>query len=220
MQNCKKCRIQIQGEKERCPLCGGKLVGEPSERAFPVLPKTKVTRMSFMRVSLFLFCAFETAMIVLGCCLEYWPGWLLLAMVAAVVGIIDISLAVYYRNNLLQLVAVEVYIGLVVTVMVDLFTGRPYWSVNWVLPIAFACLPVATAIIGKASNMEVDDYILYLLFDVIMSTGVQGILLLNRIHTFRYPALISIAFVIVFFLWIIIFNHRELRRETSKLFTV
>lgn len=220
MQTCRKCQITVRGAKERCPLCGGTLSGEPEENVFPVIPRAKVSRLSFIRVSFFLFIVFETAMIVLGVLMEEWPVWIFLAMGAAVVGIIDVSLAVYYRNNLLQLAVIEMYIGLGITILVDLYTGLPYWSVTWVLPAAFAGISITTAAIGKCTRMQVSEYIMYLLFDVILSTGVQGILILKGINEFRVPAVISMAFVIVFFAGMVIFNHRVFGRETKKLFNV
>ena len=220
MQSCKKCQITIRGNKERCPLCGGILSGEAESPAFPVISRPGVSRLSFLRVSLFLFIAFEAAMIVLMLSLERVEPWMLLAMAAGVFGILDIALAVYYRNNLLKLVVMEIYIGLGVALLVDLYTGRPYWSVSMVIPLIFAGLTVVIASMGKALQMPVEEYIMYLLFDVIVSTGLQGILILCGVNTFRIPALISIAFVIVFFLGMVIFNHRVFGKESKKLFNV
>ena len=103
MQECRKCQITIRGAKARCPLCGGTLTGNPEEAVFPAVPRPAVSRLSVIRVSLFIFLAFEAAMVVLGLSLEEWPAWILLAMAAAGIGIADIALAVYYRTNLLQL---------------------------------------------------------------------------------------------------------------------
>ena len=220
MQNCRKCQITIRGAKERCPLCGGTLTGEPEASVFPVLPRPAVSRLSFIRVSLFVFLAFEAAMIVLGFSLEEFPAWILLAMAAAGLGIADIALAVYYRNNLLQLVVLEIYVGLGVAILVDLYTGKAYWSVTWVAPAVFMGMTITIAAIGKASHMRVEEYIMYLLFDVILSTGVQGILILLGVNHFRIPAMISMAFVIVFFIGMIIFNHGVFGKESRKLFNM
>lgn len=220
MQSCKKCQVSIRGAKVRCPLCGGTLYGEPESNVFPVIPQPGVSRLSFIRVSLFLFVAFEAAMIVLGFSLEEFPAWILLAMGAAGIGIIDISLAVYYRNNLLRLVVLEIYIGLGVALLADIYTGRPYWAVTWVVPAVFVGLTITVAAIGKATHMRVEEYIMYLLFEVIVSTVLQTILIVTGVNTFRIPAMISMAFVIVFFLGMVIFNRRVFGRESRKLFNV
>lgn len=220
MQTCNKCRITIRGEKERCPLCGGTVSGETTPGAFPVIPRPHVSRMSFMRVSLFLFLAFEMTMIVLGLSLPEPPGWIPFAMVAGAIGIIDIALAVYYRNNLMQLVVLEIYIGLGVAILTDLFTGKPYWAVVWVVPAAFVGLTITIAAVGKASHMRVQEYIMYLLCDVIVSTVFQTLMILTGANTFRTPSLISIAFVIMFFLGMIIFNRQVFSRESRKLFNM
>ena len=220
MQSCRKCRITIRGNKERCPLCGGPVIGEAETGAFPVLPRPAVSRLSFMRVSLFLFLTFEVAMIVLAASLPEAPAWIPFAMAAAGIGLIDMALSVYYRNNLMQLVVLEIYIGLGVLLLTDLYMGRPYWAAIWVTPIVFVGLTITIAAVGKASHMRVEEYILFLLFDVIVSTALQTILIVTGVNTFRVPALISMAFVIVFFLWMVIFNHQVFRREWRKLFNV
>ena len=220
MQSCKKCRITIRGDKERCPLCGGPVAGEIENGLFPVLPRPAVSRLSFMRVSLFLFLTFEIAMIVLACTLSEPPAGIPFAMAAAAIGIFDIALLVYYRNNLMQLVVLEIYVGLGVAILTDLYTRRPHWSVIWVAPAVFVGLTITIAAVGKASRMRVEEYILYLLCDVIVSTAFQTVMILAGVNTFRIPAIISMAFVIVFFLWMVIFNHQVLGRESRKLFNV
>ena len=220
MQSCRKCRITIRGDKERCPLCGGPVTGESETGVFPVLPRPPVSRLSFMRVSLFVFLTFEVFLIVLAGSLTEPPAWIPFAMAAAGIGIIDIALLVYYRNNVMQLVVLEIYIGLVVALLTDLYIGKPYWSVTWVAPAVFIGMTITIAAVGKGCHMRVEEYILYLLFDVIVSTGLQTALILTGVNTFRVPALISMAFVIVFFLWVVIFNHQVFGRESRKLFNV
>ena len=53
MQYCSKCRISIRGDKTECPLCGGRLTGEPSPGGFPVLAKKRFTHMSVVKVATF-----------------------------------------------------------------------------------------------------------------------------------------------------------------------
>ena len=53
MQYCPKCRLNIRGEKAGCPLCGGRLAGDPEPGGFPVLEKRRFSHMSVVKVATF-----------------------------------------------------------------------------------------------------------------------------------------------------------------------
>ena len=61
---------------------------------------------------------------------------------------------------------------------------------------------------------------MYLFFHLIMSVGVQLLLLLIRWTTVQLPAVISMAFCIVFFAGMVIFNRHVFRGEAKKFFNV
>ncbi len=220
MQYCGKCKIRIRGDKAQCPLCQGQLTGEAESPAFPVLPKKGSTRMSVLRVSLFVFIAFEVAMGILWFMMSDQPGWVILAMCVAAIGILDIALTLYYRSNPLHIVVWEIYIAMGVTLIVDSAYGFQRWSVNWVFPVTFIGLMITTAAIGKGMKLKTDAYIMYLFFHLIMSAGIQLFLLLTHLTTVQLPAVISIAFCIVFFAGMVIFNRRVFRGEAKKFFNV
>ena len=220
MQTCRKCGIQIRGDKERCPLCEGNLAGEVSRGAFPVIPREKVSRMSVLRMSLFLFILVEAAMIVTCFILHDIPGWAILVMAVAAFGLLDVAMTLYYRNNLLRMVTWEIYFAMIVTLLVDIFTGYPMWSMIWVIPVLFVALMITTVAIGRGTGMTIAEYILYLLFDVIMSVILQILCIAVGWNTYPVPAVISIAITVVFFLGMVIFNHRAFRGETRKFFNV
>ena len=220
MQSCKKCKITIAGDKACCPLCGGTLAGEPEKGAYPVIPYPSVSRMSFMRVSTFIFLAFEAAMLVLIFGLSESPDWIPAAMIGALIAVGDIALIVYYRNNPMLLIVAEIYIGLIISFVVNLIMGRPYWVFEWLMPFVFVGMTIVIAVIGKLTHRLVEEYILYLLFDVIMSTVMQLIPILAGANTIRVVALSSIAFVIVFFLGMVIFNGKTFFNEASKFFNI
>ena len=222
MQYCAKCRISIRGDKKCCPLCQGQLSGEPEDPAFPVIP-VKRSRMTVFRVALFCFIAFEVAMCVLMFLLAYSGlkvDGVIAPMVAALIAITDIALIMYYRRNPLHLVIGEIYVALIVVFLVDLITGFQRWSVIWVLPFAFVGLMIITAAIGKGMGLRPRGYILYLFFHLILSLGVQLIFFLTGLNPMPFPAVISMAFCIVFFAGMMIFNQRVFEGEAEKFFNV
>ena len=220
MQYCSKCNIQIRGTKTRCPLCQGQLSGEGVNPAFPVIPRKRSSRMSVLRVSLFLFIAFEVAMSIAGFVLQESAGGIILAMLAAVIAILDIALTLYYRSNPLHIVVWEIYIALGVVFLVDLFNGFKGWSVSWVFPAGFVGIMITTAAIGKGIGLLADDYIMYQFLHLILSLGIQILFLFLNWNRKPLPAVISIGFSIVFFAGMVIFNRHAFKGEAKKFFNV
>ena len=220
MQQCGKCKIRIRGDKERCPLCEGVLTGEPERQGFPVIPRKRSSLLAILRFSLVLYIAFLAAMGVLSYILKDTPGWMILAILATTVGMIDLVLTLYYRNNLLRLVTIEIYLAMLIVLMVDIFTGYPMWSMIWVFPALFLVLPITTIAIGRGTKMHISEYILYLLFNVVAATACQVLFILAGWNTFPLPAVCSIAIHLVLFLAVVIFNHRAFRGEAEKFFNV
>ena len=58
MQYCPKCRISIRGNKTECPLCGGRVTGEPEPGGFPILERNRFSHMSVVKVGTFCLLTF------------------------------------------------------------------------------------------------------------------------------------------------------------------
>lgn len=219
MQSCKHCKIQIRGNKACCPLCGGPVTGTPDNPAFPVIQAPALSRLTMFRIALLLFVAFEVTMVTMKILGKYHFTWIPLAMVAAVFAIIDIAITCYYRYNVLKMMTYQVYLGMIVSVIVDIFTHYHGWSVIWVLPACFGGLIVATIIVGVALRMHFDDFSLY----IILNTAVSFLQLIPYFcgkNKFPMPFIIMQAAIIVLFLGTLIFRAREMKEASSKFFNV
>ena len=95
MQYCPKCRISIKGDKSGCPLCGGRLTGEPEPGGFPVLERGKLTHMSIVKTAT--FAGLSSLIIMLA--LEILFGFTLIWVPFAVLGVLiawgDLMVGVY-----------------------------------------------------------------------------------------------------------------------------
>ena len=98
MQRCPKCNIRMRGNKSCCPLCQGKISGEPEDNAFAVIPEGKVSIVTFFRLCVFVFIIFEVGMFTTLYFSHGRLAWALIAAIWAVVGIVDIRIALYFNR--------------------------------------------------------------------------------------------------------------------------
>lgn len=219
MQVCNRCGIRIRGSKRCCPLCEGTLSGEPGDPAFPALPPKKVTRLSILRVALFLFVIYEVVMLAVLALTDGRAGWVPMALILGVVGLADAFLAVYHRHSLLKLLTYQTYIAMLVCLYVDWRTRFHGWSVMWVIPCTFVGLVAATVIIAVCARMKMPEFSMYLVFDIILSL-LQIIPIVFGLNRFIWPAVISMAVLVIFGAGGLIFRTREVKDSAARYFNV
>ncbi len=215
MQTCPKCKIRIRGNKSCCPLCQGALEGAAEAPVFPVLPQPKVSSVSFFRLCLFASLLVNIVMFSIAVLDNFDSGWPLWIAMFALLAIADLFVTLYFRYNLLKLVTSEVLAVLILCYMIDRMTGFHRWSIIWVIPAGFLGLMLATTIIARAQHLHLIDYVIYIFVDLAFSLT-QLIPILHGHNTFRLPAVISMAAVMVYAAWILVFRFGDLKRASGK----
>ena len=146
--------------------------------------------------------------------------WIPFTMAGLAAVWLDFVLGVYYRHNVIKNITVQVYRAMLVCLLADRFYTSPRfqgWSVQWVLPCCFVGLVIATISLGKGLGYRLDEYILYLAVDMVLSTA-QLIFVLTGYNTFVWPAGISLIFVWVLAAAALIFRFRILKKAVQKSF--
>ena len=238
MQYCPKCKVLIRGRKTCCPLCEGALLAqdqmlrqgvEPSDygleewdenwedAAFPVLPKRKMTSHLLFRIGTFLFAAAE----ILGFALLFLAGdnlpWLPIVMLGVLIAWVDLIATLFYRNNILKVLTVEVLVAIFVNLWVDHLTGWHGWSVEWMIPFSLVGLAVMTIIIGRVRDLRPGEYIIYLVFDAALAL-LQMIPIHMGLNKQPWPAVLTIASFLILTVAMLIFRLRELKRASERVF--
>ena len=122
MQYCSKCRISIKGDKTECPLCGGRLTGDPEPGAFPVLQRNRFTHLSVVKVATFCLLTFIIIMLALELLYSFDLPWVPFAILGALIAWGDLMVGIYYRNNLIKTLTVETYLAMAVCLLTDALT--------------------------------------------------------------------------------------------------
>ncbi len=181
---------------------------------FVRLPSPKVSFMLMVRMVTFVCISLE---ILLGAAqiISGGSGWFLGAMLFILLGWADFRIAVYYRSNMIRMLTTQVYIIMIACLIIAHITRTGSWAVTWVVPSMFCLLIAVTFAAARAQGMELQEYILYPAFDVLMSL-LQIIPIVLGVNPLPAPAIICIAAMLILVNSLIVFRGRMLRQAAEK----
>ncbi len=211
--------MDILGYKKACPLCGGSLVGEGEDPAYPTIKRKIMTRALLVRISAFVTIVFIVIMLLLNSVTDGKITWIPLAVISSLVCFADICLTVYFRSNPIKTITWQMVVGMILSVLVDYYTGWHRWAVIWVLPFVFVLMLITTLSVGFGLRMNLRDFVLYLMLDTLLSL-VQIPLIKTGVNTFPYPAMWGEAAVVLFFVGIVLLRWRDFKSASDRYFNM
>ena len=219
MQYCPKCRIRILGDKTECPLCGARVTGDPEPGGFPVLARKRFSHLSVFKVATFCLITFIIIMWALELLNDLNLPWVPFAILGALIAWGDVMVGIYYRNNLIKTLFVEMYLAMAVCLLIDGLTGWHGWSLAFVLPIGFVVLVFVTIGVGRAANLRLEEYIIYIFVTMLLSM-LQIIPVVTHANPYILPAVMCMALLLIAACAAVIFRFRDLRSAVEKLFNL
>ena len=219
MQYCPKCRISIRGNKTECPLCGGRVTGEPETGGFPILERNRFSHMSVVKVGTFCLLTFFIIMMSLEILYDFKLAWVPFAVMGALIAWGDLMVGIYYRNNLIKTLFIETYLAMAVCILIDSLTGWHGWSLAYVLPIGFVLLVFVTIGVGRAASLRLEEYIIYI-FVTILFSMLQIFPVLAHVNPVAFPAVACMALLLIEACAAVIFRFRDLRSAVEKMFNL
>ena len=219
MQYCPKCRIGIMGDKKSCPLCGGRLTGEPEPGGFPVLERRRFSHMTVVKVATFCCLAVFIILLAFEILFDFKLTWVPLVVIAMLIAWGDMMVGVYFRNNFIKTFAIETYLLMATCFLIDLLTGWHGWSIAFVFPAGFVALVFVTIGVGRAAKLRLEEYVIYLTVAMVLSM-LQIIPVMTHTNPVILPAVISMALLLILGCGAVIFRFRDLRSAAEKLFNM
>ena len=206
-----------------CPMCQGTLKeiegGEDVTASFPTLKKKKMSHITIMKMTTFICAVLEIIFITIRIISDKklpFLGPLVLGILGAWIAVLA---TIYLRNNILKVITWEAIVAIFADIYIDKVTGFYGWSIDWVVPFTLMLLGVVTIIIALATKLRLDEYIFYLLFDLIMA--VMQIIFVTKGYTKNlWPTGISIMLYMILLAGVLIFRFRDLKKASEKMFNM
>lgn len=217
MQQCGKCRITVDGDKDRCPLCQGELTGQPEPEMYPKIKESRFE--SDFLLKLIAFIAISAAAVCVGTDFIITGGitWSLICIGGIVCAWLTTSVGITYRRRILKNITWELVLITSLSVIWDKFTGWHGWSVDFVLPCASICAVISIFIISKVLKMKSGEYLLYLIIG-----GFYGFLplicLIAGLTKITYPTVICTCLSFIFMAALFLFRGKTTKDEMERRF--
>ncbi|MEI6100971.1 MAG: DUF6320 domain-containing protein [Eubacteriales bacterium] len=219
MKHCNKCRVTVRGNETVCPLCQNKLSGTAQDSIYPEVP-TIYKQYNFLFKALILStiagCA---ACVAINLILPHTGFWSIFVLLGSLCFWITLAYAVKSRDNIAKDITVWVLIISVLSVVWDWSIGWQGWSLNFAFPIVCSIAMVSLAVIAKVMKMQGEDYIIYLIVDILFGV-VPFILYITGFISIIIPSFICIVLSIVSISSLILFEGRNILDEFRKHFHV
>lgn len=214
MLYCKNCKVNITGNLDKCPLCQSDVIGEPSKtNIFPIIREEKHLINLILKITALVTIAISAICVLLN--LGFGGRWSLYVIAGFITGWIVIWITVKMHGNITKNSIWLTVIISILSIIWDMSTGYRGWSIDYVLPIICCFAMIEMFIIAKIMKLRIEDYIVYLIIDILFGI-VPLVFLLMNIVKIVYPSLICVAGSIISSAILILFEGKALKAEIVR----
>ncbi len=214
MLYCKNCKVNITGNHNKCPLCQSDIIGEPGKtNTFPIIREEKHLINLILKITALITIAVSAISVLIN--LGFRGSWSLYVIAGFITGWIVIWITVKMHGNITKNSIWLTVIISILSIIWDMSTGYRGWSIDYVLPIICCFAMIEMFIIAKIMKLRIEDYIVYLIIDILFGI-VPLVFLLMNIVKIVYPSLICVAGSIISLAILILFEGKALKAEIVR----
>ncbi len=221
MLYCPYCKVSVAGEKDDCPLCGGKLTGnaEPDAEVFPPIQQHRV-RKSFVLRLLACLAFVASAVCALVNIAYHDNGWWSLFVVAGSVSFcVSAAVGIAYRRDIIQNIAWQILLTALLSILWDIGTGWHNWSLDFVLPCVCAAGLAAMLLLSLLLHIPLNSITGPYLSTCILGLVPLILVVLGKVQI-PLPSLICAGASIISLIVLALFGWQTFKAEFQRRFHV
>lgn len=218
MKYCDKCKVNVAGSREKCPLCQSKLDGfddVDNVDKFPNVLKIRSSSDFVWRLLLVISIIIVLISVTVNSQIPVSGSWCKF-VIAGVISLWVVLFVVMKKyKNVLKCLFYEAVVISAICVAWDYFTGMNGWSFSFVLPCLFSVSIISMGIVARALKICAEDHILYLVSLAVFGI-VSGIFLVWNFVSVTLPTMICIGISLTFFVGLIVFEGKNMWLEFKR----
>ena len=218
MKYCNSCKVTIQNELLRCPLCEDELqpLTGSYEKDYPRLPAVPQAK-KLTKLLLLLSVLVVVVSIYIDVVTAPNIHWSFLVGVGLAYLWLSIRFIKKSRRNIGLLALIQVFGISSLSFFIDVTTGYYRWSTNYVIPFVLISAVALMTFVIFSRPRRFRDYILYQLGISVMCVVVSILLFFNT-DTVSWTGIVGMIYSVLTIVGIIVFTSRKMRHELKKRF--
>lgn len=195
MSFCNKCKVEVIGNRQLCPLCQAELKGKAAEAQpdiFPYVPTLYRKHNLFFRILMLLSVATVVICFTINALIPY-TGWWSWTVAGGIVSFwVSLLFAVRKRHNVPKAVLYQTVLLSALAAGWDYFTGWHGWALDFVIP--FVCVGALIALAATAKIIQLSAPQAAIYFTIAAVFGIVPLVFLMKgLVAIRLPSLICVA---------------------------
>jgi len=216
MKKCYRCKVSVNADVEKCPLCNGNLKGTTQEEnIFPVIPSIYTKNTVFLRLLLFVSMLGCMICAIINLLFNKEFGWSVFVIAGIVSFWVTFIIGIKKRNHFMKLLFSEVMMILIASVLWDYFTGWHLWSVTYVLPFVSIAYITTLFFLRFFIKNIFKDYIIYIYINSLIGLIPLYFILRGTLNN-EWPSVLCVLFSVCVILALAVFNHRQMKNEIER----
>lgn len=218
MKKCTACSIQVDTQKENCPLCYTQLTKQDSSadiQHYPDLSGEIQQKDTLLRILILISLTIGIVSVAINLLTPVKYPWSLVVIMCMLYVWIALGAAIYRRhkigfNLMIQLISV----GLILLFLASIFDFK--WSVyNVVYPALAISSMLSFNVLAIVKRNELSSFLIYYLITSVLGF-VPVILLFAGKTTYRWPAVTAAVYSVISILSVFVLAHRQTKTELKK----
>jgi len=223
MKYCPTCKMNIRGDRKKCPLCQANL--SDSDHAedcdcgniFPAIPNVFEQHSFITKAAIFFSISSGFITVMINLMVPHNSLWSLFVVFGIACVLCSFIIALKKRNNIIKNMYNQVTMVSIFAILWDFLTQWRGWSIDFVIPILL-CFNIGMMLgTAQITKTKIEDYIFYLTLNC--AAGLVPFLFLALgIISIVYPSYICGTLSVVALTALCIFYGNKLVSEVKKRF--
>ena len=216
MRHCKSCKLEIENNLTKCPLCGT-YTEETSDIYNNDYPKVKISYLYDLINKCILFFAISTSIVSLfvNRYLASSTPWSIIAIVGVFYIYLSARLILKKGKNYGFFIMTQVVFVSVLTFVIDYFLGYLGWSVNYVIPFVIISGSIVITTISIIQPFKYKEYIIYL-FIITLLGLIPLILIFSHVAKVYWTNAVCVLYSVLTVIGMLLFTHRRFKTELKR----
>lgn len=222
MNNCTRCKIQIKDDAYACPLCHGVIKREQMEEKasfYPDVHPAMQKHVLLLKIVIFVSVIAEAVMLLINFNTNPKLKWSLITGVALFYGCFALCVSVLQNRSLRRKIIVQLLVGMLVMVAMDLVIGFQGWSIEIGAPIALLSVQLLTLVMMFIYRKRWQSYLYLQVMLVVLSLFFVALLLFDFVK-FKLLLIIASAVVIFVLIALVLFGGHRAGDELKERFRI